>query len=779
MCFAVALEDEEKFDRRHKTGFIPSLIKTILNSWVKRTVLIAITFFLTFYVNTTSAGHSLRRWWNNNWNYRINLTVDVDSYERTEKPVEQYLNLTALLRRIGRSGTVIEESLRVVEVNSDGDVVDDRVPFQYDAMTDTWSNLVFVLTGKTSAGTRRYYDVYFDTAGTFELVAVGPQVQLTDDVMDEGQASYRIVTQNATYFYQKEAGGFSSLLDIDGNDWINFHPWGGSDGIYRGIPNMVHPDNIFHPGHKNCSSSILHTGPLKVTIHTVSNNGLWECTWEIYPYYARMTLLKKADKNYWFLYEGTPGGKLDLTTDFSVRSNGIRLPVEQSWREKDIPAPEWVYFEDSVLDRYIYLIHEEDDLLSDDFWQMQSNMTVFGFGRTQNVNDKQLSGVPMHFTFGLADDATFSSANKVIEGSYRPVSITISDAVALADFSENGTVDSGDLVILSNHWLIRGESRCDMNQDNAVDLKDFAQFSNYWKPDPKPPELLQGYWMFDEGTGTTAADSSGFGNHGTIVGATWTAAGKYGSALEFDGNDDYVEIKGYKGVIGTQSRTLTAWVKTQVNRQMDIISWGNKSSGEQWLFSTTGVGSRSEPTGVLRLNVSSGYITGSERVTDDQWHHIAAVLENDVMADVSDVMFYVDGEPDILTKVVPQAIHTTMGTNVRIGASSKGTDRFFEGYIDSVCVYERAVSGTEIRDMSRGTHVDADDSGSRIGLEQGHGELSLSENSTCISVERGKEQRSAITRHVSPRQSAVRSTGGLHCQVKIPSFRNEPMDLRH
>jgi len=717
MCTVIALTGEEKFSGQHETVTMPSLLKAVSKSRAKKTVLVAILYFLAFHVNTISADPSVWRWWNSNWNYRISLTVDVGSYERTEKPVEQYLNLTALLRRIGRSGIVIEDSLRVVEVNSNGDVIDDRVPFQYDAMTDTWGNLVFILTGTTPAGAHRYYDVYFDTAGTFTPTAVSSQVQLTDDVMDEGQVSYNIVTQIATYFYQKEAGGFSSLLDIDGNDWINFHPWGGSDGIYRGIPNMVHPDNIFHPGHKNCSSTILNIGPLKVTIRTVSNNSLWECIWEVYPYYARMTLLKKADKNCWFLYEGTPGGKLDLTTDFSVRSNGIRLPVEQSWREQDIPAPEWVYFEDSVLDRYIYLVHEEDDSLSDDFWQMQSNMTVFGFGRTQNVNDKQLSGVPMHFTIGLADDATFSTANRVIEGSYRPLSITVGDPVALADFTENGTADSGDLVILSNHWLIMGESRCDMNQDSYVDLKDFALFSHYWNPDPELPELLQGYWMFDEGTGITVADSSGFGNHGTIMGAKWTASGKFGYALEFDGTDDYVEINGYKGVLGTQSRTVTAWIQTGANRHMNIISWGNNSVGEKWLFSTTGVGSRSEPTGVLRLNVFSGYITGSKKVTNDQWHHIAAVLENDGMVDVSDVMLYIDGEPDTLTKVVPQAIHTTIGTNVRIGFSSDGTDSFFKGSIDSVRIYERAVSGTEIRDISREIQLDKDDSGSLIALE--------------------------------------------------------------
>jgi len=713
MCAVVVLAGENASCAKHGAVVTPPFLGEGSTSWGESTVLATVCLFLALHVNTTSADPSGRRWWKSNWNYRVSLTADGGAYERTDKPADVYLNLTVLLRRIGQSGTVIEDSLRVVEVDSEGDVIDDDVPFQYDTMTETWGTLVFILSGTTPAGAHRYYDVYFDTAGTFTPAVVGSQVQLMDDVMDEDQTSYRIVTQNATYFYQEQAGGFSSLLDVDGNDWINFHPWGGSDGVYRGIPNMVHPDNIFHPGHRNCSSSILHAGPLKVTIHTASNNGLWECLWEVYPYYARMTLLKQANKNYWFLYEGTPGGTLDLTTDYSVRSNGIRLPVEQSWREQDIPAPEWVYFEDSVLDRYVYLVHEEDDLLSDDFWQMQSNMTVFGFGRTQNVNDKQLSGVPMHFTIGLADDATFASAGTVIEGSYRPVKTAVGDAVALADFDENGAVDLGDLVILSNHWLRLGESRCDMNQDNVVDLKDFASFCDDWNPEPAPPELLQGYWRFDEGAGTRANDSSGFGNHGSVTGAAWTAAGKYGSALAFDGSDDYVEVKGYKGVLGTQSRTVTAWAKTGADRYMDIISWGSSAAGEKWVLATTR-GSRLEPPGALSLDVSGGSVTGNTRVTDDRWHHIAAVFKDDGSADISDVVLYVDGEPDTVTNVVAQAVHTTMGTNVKIGSSSEGTDRFFEGSIDSVCLYGRALSGMEIRNMFEEVHVPVNQSGRRI-----------------------------------------------------------------
>ena len=53
---------------------------------------------------------------------------------------------------------------------------------------------------------------------------------------------------------------------------------------------------------------------------------------------------------------------------------------------------------------------------------------------------------------------------------------------------------------------------------------------------------LVGHWKLDEGSGTTAYDSSGNGFDGTLVGDTKWVAGKYGAAVEVDGNGDYVEI---------------------------------------------------------------------------------------------------------------------------------------------------------------------------------------------------------------------------------------------
>src|SRR6185436_9115103 len=107
----------------------------------------------------------------------------------------------------------------------------------------------------------------------------------------------------------KQGAAFASMEDINGNDWLGFHPdpGSGSAGEFRGLPNL---GDVAHPGFFNSSSTILSQGPLKATIQSQSNDGLWKLIWEIYQGYATMTLLQ-AGANYWILYEGTPGGTFD------------------------------------------------------------------------------------------------------------------------------------------------------------------------------------------------------------------------------------------------------------------------------------------------------------------------------------------------------------------------------------------------------------------------------------------------------------------------------------
>ena len=82
---------------------------------------------------------------------------------------------------------------------------------------------------------------------------------------------------------------------------------------------------------------------------------------------------------------------------------------------------------------------------------------------------------------------------------------------------------------------------------------------------------------FSEGRGITVTDSSGNGSNGTISGATWTTAGKYGNALIFNGTNALVTVNDAASLQLTSGMTLEAWVNpsTVTSAWRDVIYKGN------------------------------------------------------------------------------------------------------------------------------------------------------------------------------------------------------------
>jgi hypothetical protein len=341
--------------------------------------------------------------------HNIGLSTHTGEWERTNYPVEAELNLAEF--------NLEAATLGIIEEDQQGNVLDESVPFQLDGGESGIATLTFLMTGTTPANTQRLYAlVPSDTSPPIK-----PQVECADGIVHQEQESYCIKTPAATYMYHKLGAGFASLYDPDGCDWISYRPYGGSDGKYRGIPNLAHPENYFHPGGIGCSSELVASGPLKAKIISKSNDEKWACTWEIFPAYARLTVLK-VDHPYWLLYEGTPGGQLEETADYCVFSDGTRRPLAERW-EMPLPAPEWIYFGAPNTNRVLYLIHHEADNLIASFWPMEHNMTVFGFGR--NGLHKYLTDTPAHFTIGFAEGSAFYQTQQIINAAFNPVEVTL------------------------------------------------------------------------------------------------------------------------------------------------------------------------------------------------------------------------------------------------------------------------------------------------------------------------------------------------------------------
>jgi len=199
-------------------------------------------------------------------------------------------------------------------------------------------------------------------------------------------------------------------------------------------------------------------------------------------------------------------------------------------------------------------------------------------------------------------------------------------------------------------------------------------------------------YAFNEGTGTAVGDASGNGLTGTIAGATWTTAGRYGNALSFNGTSSYVNLGNPTGLQLTGSATWSAWVFATTNPPDDgqIIA---KSSGAGWQLKTSP--DTGPHTFAVGVSASSTSITQRYSTTVrslNTWYHVAGVYN--AAARTLDV--YVNGVLDNgqLRGTVPASQYNSP-QNVNIGRRSGGF--YFPGRIDEVRIYNRALTQGEIQ----------------------------------------------------------------------------------
>jgi hypothetical protein len=386
------------------------------------------------------AGSSITQSWkDNNYKYRILIRVDAAGHARQYKPIEIEINFSKLLQQLDKSDSIDPQQISLYEQQKGGLTT---VPFQFDrdkdfnSRTDAKGTLTFILNGTTPPHQVRCFELYFgggNLFGTNRPLSIESSVSVRMIEEHEGQESYRIAAQNAVYYYHKHGAGFASLEDHDGNDWLSYNPGvgqksqSGSGGKYRGTPNMGHPEGYCHPGNSVSDTNILSKGPIKVTLESQSHDGKMYCRWDIFGRCARMTVIKMR-LPYWFLYEGTPGGKLDMQTDKCIRVHGkdcIVTGVDEKW-QGDIQTSkglEWLAFTDPHVGRSIYIVHHEDDEAVDSYWPMNEEMTVFGFGRL-GLN-KYVRSIPSHFTIGLIDSTDTNQIQAAVNNACQPLNINI------------------------------------------------------------------------------------------------------------------------------------------------------------------------------------------------------------------------------------------------------------------------------------------------------------------------------------------------------------------
>jgi hypothetical protein len=199
---------------------------------------------------------------------------------------------------------------------------------------------------------------------------------------------------------------------------------------------------------------------------------------------------------------------------------------------------------------------------------------------------------------------------------------------------------------------------------------------------------LVGMWSFNgpDLSGTTATDVSGNGNDGTLTNGPQPTIGKVGQALEFDGVDDYVGVSDDDSLNIIEDITISAWVNLVDNGDHSrIVSKGQNEAYQLWYY---------QSTNRVRFSLDS-YSEGPDATTDirNNFHHVAGVYKKSTGIG----RIYVDGvEEDTYDFGTDRAIKTVPDDLIIADWDTAGS-RPFEGQIDEVRIYDRALSESEIK----------------------------------------------------------------------------------
>jgi hypothetical protein len=199
-----------------------------------------------------------------------------------------------------------------------------------------------------------------------------------------------------------------------------------------------------------------------------------------------------------------------------------------------------------------------------------------------------------------------------------------------------------------------------------------------------------GYWSLNEGSGTITADNSGNGKNGVIYNSPLWVNGKYGKALRF--TNTFGQRLNADFSIALKNVTFSVWVFTDVSQTADdwnffvyLIDSFNMPVVE---FGTWGNNIIFKPFGINGM----GYEVNAGQLPINSWVHVAGVVEG------NQVRVYVNGNLVSSRSDFP-GFSTWSNNNINIGGYN---NRVFDGIIDEVSVYTRALSTSEVQQLSNG-----------------------------------------------------------------------------
>jgi hypothetical protein len=201
---------------------------------------------------------------------------------------------------------------------------------------------------------------------------------------------------------------------------------------------------------------------------------------------------------------------------------------------------------------------------------------------------------------------------------------------------------------------------------------------------------LIAYWTFNEGSGTTAADSSGNGNTGTLNGATWSA-GIINFAVALDGVSNFVSAA-HASALNAYPLTVSGWVRTSATTGTRGIV--NKyvpgsSNGYRVFMSDGSLCAEYLRDGTSFVSDGTSCPLAASGYADGQWHLVTFTV------DATGGRLYVDGVQRTSLGWTGTSGGPTTTQQITIGDDG-GSGGFFAGTVDDLKIYTRALSAAEV-----------------------------------------------------------------------------------
>jgi hypothetical protein len=206
------------------------------------------------------------------------------------------------------------------------------------------------------------------------------------------------------------------------------------------------------------------------------------------------------------------------------------------------------------------------------------------------------------------------------------------------------------------------------------------------------PKTIVGLWLFDDNKGTVVTDSSGNKNNGTFKGSPKWVAGKFGSALEFDGTSSFVDCGN------------TATLDIATGGAITMCAWVNSKVGSTGILAWQGIMAKRDGSYSYGINLMTGsiqvYTSGTSGVQGfaynlpkGEWVFICATMSK------NPTELYVNGELFGGAGKGPGGGVSSSAANLfRIGTSLLGSE-FFNGSIDEVAIFNVVLAAADMKSL--------------------------------------------------------------------------------